>query len=276
MTPEAAVRVPSLLDEVYVTRTGAKYHRGSCTSLRSSKIEMPLAEAATRYDACKICRPPIPTPASPTAPVEPRPSPPASAESAPRSTRCQATTKKGNAVFPLGTGGDELLLAARTVRVWLALVALVLWSVPLSPRGALPEGRWGHRRRHGFCHAGGSLCARAAGGDRLPGERPGLRPTRKAVHLGHGIRQGRGRRGAGRRSLWPAGRTDHVDGEDVSLALVRSGLAWHYTKYSRDPKLAEAENGGESRSWGCGATRLRPRPGSSDGRALRRNPVQAR
>ena len=32
-----------------------------------------------------------------------------------------------------------------------------------------------------------------------------------------------------------------VDGEDLSLALVRSGLAWHYTKYSRDPKLTEAE-----------------------------------
>jgi endonuclease YncB( thermonuclease family) len=32
-----------------------------------------------------------------------------------------------------------------------------------------------------------------------------------------------------------------VAGEDVSLALVRSGLAWHYTKYSHDPKLAEAE-----------------------------------
>ena len=83
-------------EKVYVTRTGAKYHRGSCTSLRSSKIEMPLAEAATRYDACKICRPPVPTAAAPqTAPVEPRPSPPASPESAPRSTRCQATTKKG-------------------------------------------------------------------------------------------------------------------------------------------------------------------------------------
>ena len=82
-------------EKVYVTRTGKKYHRDSCTSLRSSKIEMPLAEAATRYEACKICRPPVPTAAPHTAPVEPRPSPPASAEPAARSTRCQATTKKG-------------------------------------------------------------------------------------------------------------------------------------------------------------------------------------
>ena len=33
-------------EKVYVTRTGAKYHRESCSSLRSSKIEMTLAEAA--------------------------------------------------------------------------------------------------------------------------------------------------------------------------------------------------------------------------------------
>jgi hypothetical protein len=82
-------------EKVYVTRTGAKYHRASCSSLRSSKIEMSLAEAAARYDACKICRPPVPNAAPQTAPVEPRPSPPSAAEPAPRSTRCQATTKKG-------------------------------------------------------------------------------------------------------------------------------------------------------------------------------------
>ena len=33
----------------------------------------------------------------------------------------------------------------------------------------------------------------------------------------------------------------YVGGDDVSLALVQAGLAWHYTKYSRDPKLAEAQ-----------------------------------
>jgi len=75
-------------EKVYVTRTGAKYHRASCSSLRSSKIEMSLAEAAARYDACKICRPPVPNAAPQTAPVEPRPSPPSAAEPAPRSTRC--------------------------------------------------------------------------------------------------------------------------------------------------------------------------------------------
>jgi endonuclease YncB( thermonuclease family) len=57
-------------EKVYVTRTGKKYHRASCSSLRSSKIEMPLAEAAARYGACGICRPPVPTNSSQTAPVE--------------------------------------------------------------------------------------------------------------------------------------------------------------------------------------------------------------
>jgi hypothetical protein len=89
-------------EKVYVTRTGEKYHRGSCTSLRSSKIEMSLAEAAARYGACKVCRPPVPAVPSQPAAVEQRPSSPASAAPAPaspapaqRSTRCQATTKKG-------------------------------------------------------------------------------------------------------------------------------------------------------------------------------------
>jgi hypothetical protein len=44
------------MEKVYVTRTGTKYHRESCTSLRSSKIEMPLAEAAARYGSCANCR----------------------------------------------------------------------------------------------------------------------------------------------------------------------------------------------------------------------------
>ena len=47
-------------EKVYVTRTGSKYHRDSCSSLRSSKIEMHLAEAAAKYEPCANCRPPVP------------------------------------------------------------------------------------------------------------------------------------------------------------------------------------------------------------------------
>jgi len=92
-------------EKVYVTRTGTKYHRESCNSLRSSKIEMSLAEAAARYGPCANCRPPVPGAATPqqpaaagpreTAPAVERPSTPAEAAPAPRSTRCQAITKKG-------------------------------------------------------------------------------------------------------------------------------------------------------------------------------------
>jgi hypothetical protein len=92
-------------EKVYVTRTGTKYHRESCSSLRSSKIEMPLAEAAARYGPCANCRPPVPGAATPqqpaaagqpeVAPAVERPATPAAAAPAPRSTRCQAITKKG-------------------------------------------------------------------------------------------------------------------------------------------------------------------------------------
>ena len=43
---------------VYVTRTGKKYHLGSCSSLRRSKIEISLTEAKQQYGACSRCNPP--------------------------------------------------------------------------------------------------------------------------------------------------------------------------------------------------------------------------
>ena len=86
-------------EKVYVTRTGSKYHRESCASLRSSKIEMPLAEAAAHYGPCANCRPPVPAAVPSHAPAAPAPveaaATPAAAAPAPRSTRCQAITKKG-------------------------------------------------------------------------------------------------------------------------------------------------------------------------------------
>lgn len=104
---------------VYVTKTGAKYHTGTCTSLRASKIAMTLSAAAAKYGACKLCTPPVPAAAAdasrasttrPTATAEspaaaaatsaastagvvaPKPAP---VERAVTSGRCQATTKKG-------------------------------------------------------------------------------------------------------------------------------------------------------------------------------------
>lgn len=43
---------------VYITNTGAKYHRGGCRYLRQSKISIPKKEAiASGYDPCSVCRP---------------------------------------------------------------------------------------------------------------------------------------------------------------------------------------------------------------------------
>lgn len=43
---------------VYRTKTGKKYHRGSCSYLRRSKILISLEEARLRYSPCSRCNPP--------------------------------------------------------------------------------------------------------------------------------------------------------------------------------------------------------------------------
>ena len=41
---------------VYVTRTGARYHKPTCSSLRRSRIPMTRSEAVARgYTPCKRC-----------------------------------------------------------------------------------------------------------------------------------------------------------------------------------------------------------------------------
>ena len=42
---------------VYITRTGAKYHRSSCRYLRYSKIPVSLEKAKQSYGPCSVCRP---------------------------------------------------------------------------------------------------------------------------------------------------------------------------------------------------------------------------
>ena len=44
---------------VYVTKSGTKYHVGTCSHLSKSKIEKSLADAkAAGYEPCKTCNPP--------------------------------------------------------------------------------------------------------------------------------------------------------------------------------------------------------------------------
>ncbi|MDF2801355.1 MAG: hypothetical protein K0S61_1258 [Anaerocolumna sp.] len=42
---------------VYITRTGAKYHRSGCRYLRQSKISISISEAKRNYDPCSVCNP---------------------------------------------------------------------------------------------------------------------------------------------------------------------------------------------------------------------------
>lgn len=43
---------------VYVTRTGAKYHRAGCRYLSKSCIPISLKDAKQRYSPCSVCNPP--------------------------------------------------------------------------------------------------------------------------------------------------------------------------------------------------------------------------
>jgi len=59
---------------VYITKTGSKYHRATCSYLRSSKIPIPLSEALARgYTPCSRCKPPTQVTLSAPPPV-PEPS----------------------------------------------------------------------------------------------------------------------------------------------------------------------------------------------------------
>lgn len=47
------------VEEVYITNTGKKYHRSSCSSLKKSKIPISLKKAKSQgYEPCKKCNPP--------------------------------------------------------------------------------------------------------------------------------------------------------------------------------------------------------------------------
>jgi micrococcal nuclease len=45
----------------------------------------------------------------------------------------------------------------------------------------------------------------------------------------------------------------YVNGRDLSLELVRAGLAWHYKHYSSDPVLAKAEEAARGKKLGLWA-----------------------
>lgn len=49
----------SYAQTVYITKTGIKYHEGTCRYLSRSKIAISLSDANARgYTACSVCKPP--------------------------------------------------------------------------------------------------------------------------------------------------------------------------------------------------------------------------
>lgn len=94
VAPATPVRAVPVADAVYVTRTGTKYHRGTCRHLANSRIPMSLADAAASYGPCSICRPPtlgIGSAGASSATSRSLASPARAVESG----RCQATTRRG-------------------------------------------------------------------------------------------------------------------------------------------------------------------------------------
>jgi micrococcal nuclease len=68
VSPPLPARTPGEDTPVYLTATGTKYHRETCSSLRRSKIARPLGEAVRAgYEPCALCNPPV-LPASALAP----------------------------------------------------------------------------------------------------------------------------------------------------------------------------------------------------------------
>jgi len=44
---------------VYVTKSGAKYHRAGCRYLRNGSIPTALGDAAKAHTPCSVCKPPL-------------------------------------------------------------------------------------------------------------------------------------------------------------------------------------------------------------------------
>jgi competence protein ComEC len=59
LTPTLLAQQDPATITVYVTRTGAKYHRDGCRYLSRSKIATTLKDAVARgFGPCSVCKPP--------------------------------------------------------------------------------------------------------------------------------------------------------------------------------------------------------------------------
>ena len=109
--PLAAARTP-VVQTVYITRAGEKYHQASCRYLARSSIPMALDQAARRYSPCSVCDPPVfrgsPSTSPPaSAPVAVAPATPRAPASQVARQQCAATTKKGTRCLRLASAGSS-------------------------------------------------------------------------------------------------------------------------------------------------------------------------
>ena len=87
---------------VLISRTGTKYHREGCSTLRNGGISTTLGEASTRGEPCKVCRPPVLiSTAAPAAPAPAAPATAVSAQTPPAST--QESFARSPWVSPMAT-----------------------------------------------------------------------------------------------------------------------------------------------------------------------------
>lgn len=85
--------------QVYITKTGEKYHEGTCRYLSQSKIPKELKDVIDYYDACKVCKPPVTISSavkkSPEKKSAHEPAKTAPAKSRSTSVQCSGMTKAG-------------------------------------------------------------------------------------------------------------------------------------------------------------------------------------
>ena len=133
-------------------------------------------------------------------------------------------------------------MAARAVSFRLALIALVLWSLPASAQDRF-TGKV-------VAVADGDTISVMRDGRSVRVRLEGIDCPERGQDFSQRAKQFTSDRTFGKEVTVDVQDVDrygrlvarvHVGGEDVSLALVHAGLAWHYTRYSRDPQLAEAE-----------------------------------
>jgi hypothetical protein len=91
-----AIGVSAAGQSVFITRTGVKYHDGSCEHLHSSKIPITLSEALNRgYTPCNVCRPDREVSTAAEMPDNSKVETDSTANEKQPSARCSAMTKAG-------------------------------------------------------------------------------------------------------------------------------------------------------------------------------------